>query len=45
VDFVGRYENLKEDFAEVFRRIGLKQPKLLHSRRANDRQQDYGLLF
>jgi hypothetical protein len=41
VDFIGRYENLSDDFAEVCRRIGIKPPRLLHSRRADDRQWDY----
>lgn len=41
VDFVGRYENLQEDFAEACRRIAIKQPKLLHSRKAGDRKNDY----
>ncbi|MBS1213292.1 MAG: hypothetical protein H6R26_1909 [Proteobacteria bacterium] len=41
VDFIGRYENLHDDFAEACRRIGIKQPKLLHSRKASDRQKDY----
>ncbi|WP_045224608.1 sulfotransferase family 2 domain-containing protein [Methyloterricola oryzae] len=41
VDFVGRYENLHDDFAEACQRIGIKQPKLPHSRQAKDRKRDY----
>lgn len=39
VDFVGRYENLEEDFGEVCRRIGLTPaPHLPHKRKAMTRQ-------
>jgi len=41
VDFIGRYEKLPEDFDEACRRIGIKRPDLLHSRKAGDRQEDY----
>lgn len=41
VDFVGRYERLAEDFEEACRRIGIACPKLLHSRKAQDRSKDY----
>jgi len=40
VDYIGRYERLAEDFAEVCRRIGIRAPALPHKRRATDRQ-DY----
>lgn len=41
VDFIGRYEDLEKDFAEVCRRIGIAQPNLAHKRKATDRRQDY----
>ena len=41
VDFVGRYETLEDDFREACRRIGIRCPSLQHSRKAEDRQQDY----
>jgi hypothetical protein len=41
VDFIGRYERLREDFAESCRRIGIREPTLPHQRRANDRSKDY----
>lgn len=37
VDFVGRYENLEEDFEEACNRIGIRPPKLPHKRQAKDR--------
>jgi hypothetical protein len=37
VDFIGRYENLQEDFVEVCRRIGIRPPRLPHKNRAEDR--------
>jgi hypothetical protein len=37
VDFVGRYENLADDFQEVCRRIGVPPPALAHKRQAKDR--------
>ena len=40
VDFIGRYENLQQDFAEACRRIGIPPPPLPHKRRAKDRD-DY----
>lgn len=39
-DFIGRYENLEEDFQEACRRIGIRAPALPHKRKASDRQ-DY----
>jgi len=41
VDFVGRYEHLREHFNEACRRIGIKTPPLPHKRRAKDRDKDY----
>lgn len=41
VDFIGRYENLGEDFATVCRRIGTPRRSLPHRRRATDRAKDY----
>ena len=41
VDFIGRYENLADDFAEACRRIGIARPELRHSRKAGDRSRDY----
>jgi hypothetical protein len=40
VDFVGRYENLQEDFDTVCQRIGVARRELPHRRRATDRS-DY----
>ena len=40
VDFVGRYESLAEDFAEVCERIGVLL-SLPHRRAATDRERDY----
>lgn len=37
VDFVGRYENLGEDFTTICDRIGIPAPELTHRRRAADR--------
>ena len=37
VDFIGRYEQLEDDFNEACRRIGIRPPKLPHKRRARDR--------
>ena len=37
VDFIGRYENLADDFREVCRRIGVPAPALTHKRQAKDR--------
>ncbi|WP_133718609.1 sulfotransferase family 2 domain-containing protein [Methylocaldum gracile] len=41
VDFLGRYEFLAEDFETACKRIGIKTPKLPHSRKATDRRKDY----
>lgn len=40
VNFIGKYENLQEDFEEVCRRIGIRTPRLPHKRQAKDRK-DY----
>jgi hypothetical protein len=40
VDFIGRFENLENDFREVCDRIGIKPPGLAHKRQAADRK-DY----
>ncbi len=40
VDFIGKYENLQEDYEEACRRIGIKPPVLPHKRQAKDRK-DY----
>jgi len=37
VDFIGRYENLQEDFRHVCATIGIAQPPLAHKRQAKDR--------
>ena len=37
VDFIGRYEQLKDDFHEICLRIGIDPPELPHKRRANNR--------
>ncbi|GAB0148136.1 sulfotransferase family protein [Marichromatium gracile] len=41
VDFIGRYEQLHDDFATVCARIGITQPALPHARKATDRKRDY----
>lgn len=41
VDFIGRYERLVEDFAEVCQRIGVAGLQLPHKRRARQRDADY----
>jgi hypothetical protein len=41
VDFIGRYENLVNDFATACQRIGIDPPALPHRRQATDRQRDY----
>jgi hypothetical protein len=41
VDFIGRYERLEDDFAEVCRHIGIPRPSLAHKRKATDRERDY----
>src|SRR6056300_384163 len=40
VDFLGRYENLEQDFAEVCDRLGVTL-SLPHRRQATDRKKDY----
>lgn len=40
-DFIGRYENLSEDFAAACERIGVKDRKLPHKRKATDRKRDF----
>ncbi len=40
VDYIGRFERLEADFREICRRIGIRQPELLHKRQATDRK-DY----
>lgn len=40
VDFVGKFENLHEDFAHICQRIGI-QCELPHRRKATDRKQDF----
>ncbi len=37
VDFIGKYENLQEDYEEICQRIGIKPPPLPHKRKAADR--------
>jgi len=37
VDFIGKYENLQEDYEEACRRIGIKAPPLPHKRQAKER--------
>ena len=39
VDFIGKYENLQEDYEEACRRIGIKPPRLPHKRQAKDRDE------
>ncbi|SDX80628.1 Sulfotransferase family protein [Allochromatium warmingii] len=41
VDFIGRYEQLQDDFATICTRIGIQTPRLPHARQATDRQRDY----
>lgn len=38
VDFIGRYENLEEDFHTVCDRIGIPAPRLAHKRQAKGRK-------
>ena len=40
VDFIGRYENLQNDFGAICQRIGIAAPALPHLRQAGDRR-DY----
>lgn len=37
VDFIGKYENLQEDYEEACRRIRIKPPTLPHKRQAKER--------
>ncbi|NKN34340.1 sulfotransferase family 2 domain-containing protein [Marichromatium bheemlicum] len=41
VDFIGRYEQLHDDFDTVCTRIGITPPALPHARKATDRKRDY----
>jgi hypothetical protein len=41
VDFIGRYERLHDDFADICARIGIRPTALPHRRRATDRGRDY----
>ncbi|KXI30820.1 sulfotransferase family 2 domain-containing protein [Paraglaciecola hydrolytica] len=41
VDFIGRYENLSEDFIQVQQRLNLKQLTMPHKRKAPKRDADY----
>jgi hypothetical protein len=46
VDFIGRYENLKQDFDKVCKKIGInKKIKLPHKRKALDRASDYRIYY
>jgi len=38
VDFIGKYENLQEDYEEVCRQIRIKPPPLPHKRQAKSRE-------
>ncbi len=40
VDFIGRYENLADDFRQACAKIGIDPPRLPHKRQATDRK-DY----
>ncbi len=37
IDFIGRYENLADDFQQICRKIGIPAPPLAHKRQARDR--------
>ncbi|MCB1862644.1 MAG: sulfotransferase family 2 domain-containing protein, partial [Gammaproteobacteria bacterium] len=41
VDFIGRYENLNNDFAHVCEVLGIRRLQLPHKREARDRNKDY----
>ncbi|WP_160179385.1 sulfotransferase family 2 domain-containing protein [Paraglaciecola mesophila] len=41
VDFIGRYETLKDDFNTIGKQLGLKNNCLPHKRKATDRKKDY----
>lgn len=40
-DFIGRYENLHDDFNTICEHIGIRTPALPHRRKATDRDKDY----
>ena len=40
-DYIGRYENLHDDFNTICERIGIEPPTLPHRRKATDRDKDY----
>ncbi len=40
-DYIGRYENLNDDFQAICEQIGIKAPVLPHRRKATDRDRDY----
>lgn len=40
-DFIGRYENLHDDFNTICNKIGITTPALPHRRKATDRDKDY----
>ena len=40
-DFIGRYENLSDDFNTICNKIGIKTAVLPHRRKATDRDKDY----
>jgi hypothetical protein len=40
-DFIGRYENLHDDFHAICQRIGVPTPTLPHKRHSTDRSKDY----
>ncbi len=41
VDFIGRYENLHDDFITACEKIGIATRKIPHKRKATDRKKDY----
>jgi hypothetical protein len=45
VDYIGRYENLETDFAEICNRIGSPNIKLPHKRKAINRSKDYRMYY
>jgi len=45
VDFVGRFERLKEDFEEACRLGGIPQVKLPHKRHSTERRKDYRIYY
>ena len=40
-NFLGRYENLLEDFDTICKRIGVPTPEMPHKRHSTDREKDY----